>query len=161
MNHKNRLIPWLKNAYMMEQNMIPVLESHAQCAIPFDRLRDRLDQHLGETYRHREQVARCLRLLGEEPSTVKAMAATASGMVQGIVTSIQPDAMLKNVLADYASESMEIASYTALVSATEELGEDQIADICREILDEEVEMAAWLEGQIPDVTAYALQVAPV
>jgi ferritin-like metal-binding protein YciE len=157
MNPQDRLIAWLKDAYTMEQNMIPVLESHARCAIEYHGLRDRLDQHIGETYRHREQVARCLRLLGAEPSLVKAMAATATGMMQGVATTLQRDAVLKDTVADYTTESMEIATYTALVAAARELGHEQIASICSDILDEEVEMAAWLEEHIPEITTRAVQ----
>jgi ferritin-like metal-binding protein YciE len=161
MNAQERLIAWLKEAYIMEQNMIPVLECHAQCALEFHELRDRIDQHIGETYRHREQVARCLRLLGAEPSMARTMAATATGMFQGVAAVMRRDAVLKDTVADYASESLEIATYTALVAAARELGFEQVATICSDILDEEVEMAAWLEEHIPAITTRSVQLAAI
>ena len=65
------------------------------------------------------------------------------------------DVILKNVQADYAAESAEIAMYTALIAAAEQNSLTEIAAICSDILDEEVEMAAWLEERIPELTAYA------
>jgi ferritin-like metal-binding protein YciE len=151
-----RLIDWLNNAYLMEHGMIPVIETHARGAADFPEIRERLDQHYAETFVHREQVARCLNLLGAEPPLAKSVAAGAVGLVRGVVSLMPRDALLNDLIADYAAESREIASYTALVAAARALVRPDIASICSQILNEEVEMAVWLEEQIPEMTLSTL-----
>jgi ferritin-like metal-binding protein YciE len=140
----------------MEQSMLQVLEGHAVLATELPEFRATLEEHRADTMRHRDQVALCLRLLGREPSAVKAAMATATGMAQGMSSAMARDAIVRNAIADYAAESAEIASYTALVTAAEQESLTEVASICQGILEDEVEMAAWLEERIPDLTVYAL-----
>ena len=63
------------------------------------------------------------------------------------------DQLVKNALADYASEQLEVACYTALVSAATELGYPRIADLCKENLQEDQAMATWLLQQLPAVVS--------
>lgn len=157
MNDRERLITWLNEAHATEQTMLQVLEGHAILAAEFPEIRAGLEAHRAETLRHRDQVAQCLRLLGREPSSVKTMVATAAGIAQGVSAAMARDAVLKNVQSDYAAESAEIASYTALVAAAEGSSQTEIAEICRGILDEEMDMAVWLEECIPDLTVQILE----
>ncbi len=64
---------------------------------------------------------------------------------------------MKNFLSDYAAEHFEIACYTSLIAAAEELGHPQIAAICRDILRDEEAMAQWLKENIPEITRLYLQ----
>lgn len=152
----DRLIEWLNNAYLMEQEMIPILENHARGAMDLPEVRERLDQHYAETVAHREQVARCLRLVGAEPPLVRAMAAEATGMVRGMASLLPRDAVLADLVSDYAAESREIAVYTALIAAARALNQPEIAAICSQVLNDEVEMAVWIEEHIPEITVNAL-----
>lgn len=74
-----------------------------------------------------------------------------SGFFQGRSTGASPDELVKNALADYASEHLEIASYRALIVAARALGEQQTAQVCEGILRDEEEMARWLEQNLPTV----------
>jgi len=56
---------------------------------------------------------------------------------------------VKNALADYAAENFEVASYTALVTAAQEMGDAQTAMVCQQILLEDEEMARWLQQNLP------------
>ena len=64
--------------------------------------------------------------------------------------------LVKNFLADYASEHFEIACYRSLITAADECDQSDIADICTEIMGEEEAMAEWIEEQIPEVTRMIL-----
>jgi ferritin-like metal-binding protein YciE len=67
------------------------------------------------------------------------------------------DALVKNCLAEYATEHFEIASYTSLMQAAEQMNDPQTAHVCREIIQEEQAMAHWLENNIPQVSSTVMR----
>lgn len=74
------------------------------------------------------------------------------GKVQGLSTGAAADEVVKDGLADFAAENFEIASYTALIAAAEQLGDRETVATCNQILREEQEMARWLEQNLPATT---------
>jgi ferritin-like metal-binding protein YciE len=157
MTHLEQLTTWLNSAYAMEQSMEKVLENHAKDAKDQPPMQSRIEEHIIETRSHAERVAECLEILGSKPSALKSAVGTAMGMVQGTSTGMFRDELVKNVLADYAAEHFEIACYRSLIAAAEALDQQEIAEICGEILEEEEAMAAWLEEHIEDITRTVLQ----
>ncbi len=136
----------------MEQSLANVLQQHIKDARELPEFRERLELHLEETRRHSERIRSCLESMGSSPSSMKSMAGGALGTMQGMSTGIFRDEIVKNAIADYAMEHFEMACYSALASAAEDAGLNEIAQTCREIFGEEAEMADWLEEQIPEVT---------
>ncbi len=157
MSSKEQLVTWLNSAYSMEQSLIKVLENHAKDAKDHPEVRQRDEQHIEETRGHAERVRQCLEILGEKPSKMKSAMGSAMGAMQGAATGMARDEIVKNFLSDYAAEHFEIACYRSLIAGAEELGEPEIARICRSILAEEEAMAQWLEERIPQVTRMKLQ----
>jgi ferritin-like metal-binding protein YciE len=51
---------------------------------------------------------------------------------------------------------MEIASYKALIIAANDVGQPGIADACQGILQDEENMARWLDEQMPTIVREAL-----
>jgi ferritin-like metal-binding protein YciE len=152
MDSRQQITAWLRDAHAMEQSLEKVLMAQLHTVGPHPELRDRLDQHLGETRQHSERVRRCLESLGETPSALKNVAGGAMGLLQGMSTAIFRDDVLKNVITDFAMEHFEIACYRSLRVAANDAGLPEIAAACEEILKEETAMAEWLEEQIPDLT---------
>lgn len=157
----DQLITWLNSAYAMEESLAHVLENHAKDAEDFPQVRAKDEQHLKETRRHAERVKYCLSLLNEKPSATKSALGNISGVVQGISTGMYHDELVKNFLSDYAAENFEIACYTSLIAAAHEVGQPEIAEVCREILQDEQAMAAWLLENIPEITRTFLQMEAV
>lgn len=153
----DQLVSWLNSAHSMELSLAKLLENHARDAKDFPDLQARIQEHLEETRRHARTVAECLNLLGEKPSTAKSLLGDVMGRVQGMSTGMFRDELVKNCLADYASEHFEIACYRSLIAAAEALGRSQIAELCEQNLQDEERMVLWLEEQIPDVTRLILQ----
>lgn len=141
----------------MEQSLIRVLESHAAAAKDLVELHARFHQHVAESREHAIRLEECLDVLGQKPSTAKALFGNLMGMVEGASTGLFHDQLVKNLLLDYTAEHFEIASYRSLIAAAEELGYPRIAELCRASLQEEEAMAQWLEDEIPPVTRMALQ----
>lgn len=157
MAHKDLMAAWLKDAYAMEQAQIPVLENHAKDARDFPQLQSRIQQHIEETRRHADLVEGCLDRLGEKPSAVKTGLAKVMGNLQSVATGPFRDEIVKNSLADFSAENLEIASYEALIAGARTIGDDQIASTCEQILRDERAMASFIEQNLPTTVQSTLQ----
>ena len=71
--------------------------------------------------------------------------------MQALSTGTAQDEMVKNSLADAAAEQFEIASYTALIGAAQELGDQHTVTVCQQILQDEQEMLSWLQQNLPSL----------
>ena len=152
MAHKELVIAWLNDAHAMELGIAQVLERHAEEAKDHPHMQAGLQRHLEQTRRHAELVKGCVERMGGETSGVKSGIASVMGAVQGMSTKLAKDELIKNTLHDYGTEHFEIACYTSLLAAAEDLGDHETARVCREILRDEEAMAAFLLGQIPTAT---------
>jgi ferritin-like metal-binding protein YciE len=149
MPDRDLLVTWMKDAHAMERALIPVLERHAEQADARPELRARLERHVGETKRHVEILERCLQRYGEDPSATKDLIGRASGTLQSFATAPFGDRLVKNSIADYATEHFEIASYEGIRAAAERLNDDATVKDCETILEDERDMARFLSESLP------------
>jgi ferritin-like metal-binding protein YciE len=135
----------------------------------------RLQEHLRETKRHARDVERRVKKLGgsikigpirvPEAATGAATSAAlrvqsgigkATAAAQGPVHALrgtgEQEKLLKNAKTEYASEAEEIATYTAIQSLAESVGDRETVQLARGILREEQRMARFLERLIPTLT---------
>jgi ferritin-like metal-binding protein YciE len=157
MERRELLGRWLRDAHSMELAMLPVLRNHAKDMADHPEIVARIESHVEETERHAEVVKSCLESIEQGTSALKDVGAKVGGGFQAVSTDMFKDEPVKNALADYAAEHMEIASYKALISAAEELGETKIASELQEILAEEEAMAEWLDTQLPALVEMTVQ----
>jgi ferritin-like metal-binding protein YciE len=157
MAHNELVIAWLNDAHAMELGIAQVLERHIEEAKDHPAMQDGLQRHLEQTRRHAELVKGCVERMGGETSGVKSGMASVMGAVQGMTTKLAKDDLIKNTLHDYGTEHFEIACYTSLIAAAENLGDLETAQICREILRDDQAMADFLFQQIPPTTIEMLQ----
>ncbi len=146
------LISWLKDAHAMEQGVAQILENHIQDAEGQPQMASRLQQHLETTRRHADHVQSCIERLGDSTSAIKSGVGNLVGMMQGLTTGAAEDDVVKNVIADFAVEHFEIASYRSLIAAAEAVGDQETARICQDILRDEEQMASWFAQQLPNTT---------
>ncbi len=158
MTGKELLIAWLNDAHGMENALIQVLEHQVKDARDYPQVQPKLEQHLEQTRRHAQLVKECIEGLGGKTSTVKAGMASLFGQMQALSTGPAKDEMVKNALADYAAENFEVASYTALMRAAQELGELQTASVCEQIRLEDEAMARWLGQNLSTLVQQTLLV---
>ena len=158
MPHEDLVKAWLKDAYAMEMALVPVLENHAKDAKDYPEFRDRIQEHVEQTKHHAELVKQCLNRLGEQPSAVKSMIGDLTGLVQSVATGAFQDELVKNSLTDYATENFEIASYSALAAAAQELGDTETERVCEEIMTEEQDMADWLDEHLPEAVTNVMEI---
>jgi len=157
MNRKELLISWLNDAHGMENSLIKILEHQVKDARDHPPVQARLEQHLEQTKRHAQMTKECVEALGGHTSALKTGLATLFGQIQAPSTGAAKDEMVKNALTDYAAENFEIASYTALIRAAQDLNETHIATVCQQILQDEQAMADWIKQNLPSLVQQTWQ----
>lgn len=155
-----KLVQYLNEAYGKEKELETALQAHIGMTTRA-AYKKRLRQHLTETKRHAREVERRLKQLGGARRTLATGAAAqivgrASAAAEGTLHAIRgtgkQEEMLKNAKTEYADEHEEIATYTALETLAEALGDSDTAKLARAIRREEQRMASFLERQIPVLT---------
>src|SRR4051812_23057270 len=153
MNSKDTFIDWLRDAYAMEKALVDTLRKHAADAKDHPEIRKPIEDHLQVTENHAQEVEALLDDLGADKSGLKTAMARFSGLVTGLPSSLADDTLIKNALAEYTSENFEIACYTSLIAAAQELGLEDAVVALESILADEQEMADLLIAAIPEITA--------
>jgi ferritin-like metal-binding protein YciE len=149
---EEHLMEWLRDAHAAEEQAETMLSGMANRIKNYPELKNRIEQHVRQTQRHAELVGRCIERRGGSTSTVKSAAAKALGLGQTISGLFVGDEVMKGSIAGYSFEAMEIASYRILVQTARQVGDEQTARTCEEILEEEEDMAKWLQDNIPTLT---------
>jgi ferritin-like metal-binding protein YciE len=156
MNERDaKLVQYLSEAYGKERELEAALGAHIAMTTrpPY---RKRLKEHLKETKSHAKQVQRRIKQLGGGTQTaqavVGAVAAAAKGPLHAIRGSGEQEKMLKNAKTEYFNEHEEIATYLAIETLAEKVGDRETAKLAKGIRREEERMAKFLEGQIKSLT---------
>jgi ferritin-like metal-binding protein YciE len=156
-----KLVQYLNEAHGKEKELETSLQAHITMTTrpPYKK---RLQQHLRETKAHAKALERRIKKLGGGgTSTVgtavgKAMAA-AKGPMHAARGTGEQEKMLKNAKTEYWNEHEEIATYLAIETLAEKVGDKETAKLARGIRREEERMAKFLEGQIKSLTGAVVQ----
>ena len=159
MESKDQFIAWLRDAYAMERALEDTLKKHAEDAKEHPEVRNPIEEHRKVTAEHADKVATLLEQLGEDRPALKTAMARFSGLVSGLPTSLADDTLVKNALAEFTAENFEIACYTSLITAAEDLGLNEIVPVLESILSDEQDMADRLIEAIPLITSMYLETA--
>jgi ferritin-like metal-binding protein YciE len=156
MNERDaKLVQYLAEAYGKERELETALQAHIEMTTkaPYKK---RLKDHLKETKRHAKEVERRIKRLGGGGQTLqtvvgKAMAA-AKGPLHMVRGEGEQEKMLKNAKTEYFNEHEEIATYLAIETLAERVGDRETARLAKGIRRDEERMARFLEGQIKALT---------
>jgi ferritin-like metal-binding protein YciE len=163
-----KLIQYLNEAYGKERQVETALQAHIGMTSkpPYKK---RLQQHLKETKAHARQVERRIKQLGGKAEAVPApgpigdaasavtsaagkAASAAKGPLHALRGTGEQEKMLKNAKTGFTNEHEEIATYQAIETLAETVGDKDTAKLARGIRREEERMAKFLAGQIPTLT---------
>src|SRR5919201_5420633 len=122
----------------------------------------KLVQHLKETKSHAREVERRIKKLGgsadgiagaasKVQTTAKKAAALSKGPLHALRGTSDPEKELKNAKTEYSEEAEEIATYTAIETLAEAVGDKDTAKLARTFRREEERMASYLERLIPQL----------
>src|SRR5665213_2294376 len=166
----SKLVQYLNEAYGTEKRLETALEAHIAMATraPY---RKRLKEHLSETKRHARDVRQRIKQLGGTAETISApgpeqltgaaqavlggaqkVVALAQGPLHALRGTGEDEKQLKNAKTEYASEAEEIATYIAIETLAETLGDKDTLQAVRAIRREEERMQAFLAKEIPRLT---------
>lgn len=109
MSDRDQVIIWLQDAYAMERGIEQILENHAKDAEDVPAMHSRLREHLEETQRQAERIEQTLKSLDTDVSKSKSTMANVMGKMNGAMTGMYRDEIVKNALAEYSTEHFEIA----------------------------------------------------
>lgn len=118
-----------------------------------------LEEHREETKQHVANLERAFELLGEEPSADKSHA------IDGLVA--QHDKIVKNIDSDdlrdlfnagaaAKTEHLEIAAYEGMIPTAEALGEEEVARLLSENLQQEKQALEKVEAASATLTKHAV-----
>jgi ferritin-like metal-binding protein YciE len=150
---KEHLLDWLRDAHAMEQQAEQMLKAQAGRLEHYPDLKARVEQHLTETLAQQKLVDSCIQRLGGSNSTVKDIAGKLMAVGQGLAGMTATDEVVKGAISGYVFETLEIASYTALIAAAQAAGDAETKRVCEQLLEQEVQMSEWLLQHLPEVTA--------
>ena len=165
-----KLVQYLNEAYGKEKQLETALT--ADISMTTDKnYRKRLQDHLKETRDHARRVKSRIRALGGRPEEVSvpgpdAVSDVATGAVnlanRAVAAAKGPahmlrgtgeqEKLLKNAKSQYWNEFEEIATYTAIETLAETVGDKETAQLARAIRREEERMAKFLERLLPRLT---------
>ncbi len=150
-----KLVQYLGEAFGKEKELETSLEAHIAMTTkaPYKK---RLQRHLRETKAHAKGLERRIKKLGgggqmTQTAVGKVMAA-AKGPLHMIRGSGEQEKMLKNAKTEYFNEHEEIATYLAIETLAEKVGDRETAKLAKGIRREEERMAKFLAGQIKSLT---------
>jgi ferritin-like metal-binding protein YciE len=158
-----KVVQYLNEALAKEKELETALTMHIGMTTraPYKK---RLQQHLRETKGHARGLERRIKQLGGAGavatgvSTVASRAlAAAKGPLHAIRGGGEQEKMLKNARTQYSEEHEEIATYTAIETLAEAVGDSETAKLARGIRREEERMARFLERLIPTLTRAVTQ----
>lgn len=151
-NPQETLLDWLRDAHAMEDSNVSLLERQVAQLKDRPDVHGKISEHLEVTRAQRDRLKGVIEHLGGDVSMMKKLTGTILANVQAIAAGAAPDAVVKNALSNYAVENFEIACYTSLIAAAEAQGQTEVKRVCQENLEEERDMAKWLEHHIPRLT---------
>jgi ferritin-like metal-binding protein YciE len=142
----------LRNAHAMERQSEQLIQRQCERLRDFPELQLRLRSHLQDTSQQLRRLERRLEACGESPSALKDAALSLIGNLTAFGNALAGDEILKNTFADNAFEHFEIAAYKSLLALAEAAGmPEAVADLTLSLQEEE-QMAAWLDARVQDVT---------
>ena len=159
---QQKVVQYLNEAHATEQALTRVLQSQIAMT-PRGAYRTALETHLRETRDHAERVARRLEALRQGSNPLLAVVGAVDAVVgQALALGKTPfdllrgsggeEKVLKNAKDAYATEALEIATYTALERLASSVGDDETAKLAASILDEEEKMLQRILREIPKLT---------
>jgi ferritin-like metal-binding protein YciE len=156
---KKKVLQYLGEAQASEQALVRVLQSQIAMT-PRGAYRTALEQHLRQTREHADRIGERRRELGQGGNPLTAAVGVVESVVgQALALGKAPfdllrgsggeEKVLKNAKDAYASEALEIATYTAIERVARAVGDDETARLAASIRADEEKMLDRVLQEIP------------
>ena len=159
---QKKVVQYLAEAQASEQALVRVRQSQIAMT-PRGAYRTALEQHLRQTRDHAARVGERLQELGQTGNPLSAVVGVvAKGVGQAVAFGKAPydlvrgsggeEKVLKNAKDAYASEALEIATYTAIERLASAVGDEETAKLAAAIRADEEKMLERVLREIPKLT---------
>lgn len=148
---------WLRDAHAMEKQAIESFENQQKRLENYPEMSAWVRDHVDSAHKHRDLIRQCIERRGGSASSLKDVAMTIMGKVQEVTGALAADEVLKNVITDSGFKHYQIACYTSLIAAAEEVGDSETARMCEGILQTQKQQADQLLPLIPALTRKYMQ----
>jgi ferritin-like metal-binding protein YciE len=159
---QKKIVQYLGEAQASEDALVRVLQSQIAMT-PRGSYRTALDRHLDQTREHSARVSDRRRELGAGGNPLTAAVGVFESVVgQALALGKTPfdllrgsggeEKVLKNAKDAYASEALEIATYTAVERLARAVGDDETAELAASIRSDEEKMLERILREIPKLT---------
>ncbi|MBW9061583.1 ferritin-like domain-containing protein [Agrobacterium pusense] len=142
----------LRNAHAMENQALSIMKPQISRIENYPEVKARLELHYRETEGQIARLEEILNGLSESASTIKDTALSMTGSLASLGHTVAGDEIIKNSLANFAFENYEIAAYKSLLTLSDHGGYQAAYSALRSNLEEEENMARWLEDNLEKVT---------
>ncbi|CAD7039046.1 ferritin-like domain-containing protein [Pseudorhizobium endolithicum] len=142
----------LKNAHAMENQALSIMKPQVSRIENYPEVARRLEEHIRETEGQIARLEELLQQLDESHSSMKDMALSFTGAMAAMGHTMAGDEILKNSFANFAFENFEIAAYKSLLTVAELGGFPFATSALQTNLQEEQNMARWLDDNLRTVT---------
>lgn len=137
---EEQLIKHIDEAHAMEQNVLRMLDSMISTTDDPSIL-DALEHHKMLTHGHVDKMAARLRAHGASPSAVKQVGGVLGALAKIPVDLVRGEKPGRNARDGFATEHLEIASYELLRRVAQKAGDEETAQVAKDIIAEEQQMA--------------------
>ncbi len=137
---EQKLIDYIEDAHAMEQNVAQMLNSMIGTTTD-DEIVQELEHHQMETERHQELLRERLQAYGRDVSARKEMQSIGGAFVKGVTDQVRGDKAGKNARDGFVTEHLEIAAYELLERLARRAGDEETAEVARQIRQDEEAMA--------------------
>ena len=147
----------LQNAHAMETQAIQLLQRQVERLQNYAEMEARIRQHIIESEQQRKRLEEVLGTLSETHSPLKDTAMGILGNLAAMGHTPAPDEVIKNTMANFAFEHYEMAAYKILLSMADTTGHATALSALKQNLQEEEDMARWIDEHIAPTTVMFLQ----
>jgi ferritin-like metal-binding protein YciE len=141
---ETQLVNHIDEAHALEQTVIRMLDGLIETADDPEII-DRLEHHRLESQQHESLMLARLEAHGSAPSMVRQAAGMLEALMKMPLDMVRSEATGRGVRDAYVTEHLEIASYELLRRVAQRAGDEETAEACRSILEQERAMAQFLE----------------
>jgi ferritin-like metal-binding protein YciE len=141
---QTQLVNHIDEAHALEQTVLRMLAGLIESADD-PGIIDRLEHHKLETQQHESLMRGRLEAHGASPSMVRQAAGILEAFMKMPLDLMRGERTGRAARDAYTTEHLEIASYELLRRVAERAGDEETARACRDILEQERAMAAFIE----------------
>ncbi len=157
MNKKQQeqIVNWLRSAYTMERSVSQVLGRELDDFPQNPEMVSQLKAHIEESQMQAEKLKGRITELGGSVgggvADIESRIAGAFGNVQDMIAGGGEAKAVRETIANFATENLEVGTYQALAVAAEEVGDTETAQLAKSILSDEQKSAQAASQFIPQV----------